>query len=436
MNEHPDFVKNALISTIEDMSHRVEAFVRHPGKDFSRNRIFDFLTMLKFILSMGSNTIATEIFHFFSYENFPAAPVFVQQRTKILPVAFQYLFRAFHASAAPEPKLFHGDQLLAADGSKIVLPYNAHDEAACHPKDHYNALHLNTLYDLCSKYYVDAEINPESKAGEPGAAVEMMNRVADKYPVILVADRGYENYNLFANVEERLFDYVIRIKDRGSNGILSGIELPDEDEFDLERHVILTRHGTGSAMVNPKGYKFLSKKARFDYISDLNAPDYELTIRFVRFRVSEDNYYALATSLPAGDMPVELLKEIYRLRWGIETSYGLAKHVLGLEAVHSKRLECIIQEIYAQLIMYNFSMYMATVLQPGQKKRKHPVQINYIQALKLCMDFFRSFPAGIFSGGLFVLPKIHLIRKKQSIPLLKYTLSCCFKKRPGQWRLS
>ena len=389
MNEHPDFVKNALISTIDEMSNHIETFVKKPGRDFSRKRVFDFPTMLKFILSLGSSTISSEIFRFFSYENFPTTPAFVQQRTKILPEAFQYLFRAFHASAAPKPKLFHGYQLLAADGSKAIFPYNARDEAACHPKDHYNALHLNTLYDLCSKYYVDAKINPETKAGEPGAAVEMIERISDKNPVILVADRGYENYNLFAHAEERLFDYVIRIKDRESNGMLSGIELPDEDEFDVERRVILTRHSTGPALINRKTYKLLSQKTRFDYITDLNAPDYELTIRFVRFRVAPDKYYALATSLTAEDMPVEMLKEIYRLRWGIETSYRWEKHVLGLEAVHSKKLECIMQEIYAQLIMYNFSMYIAAGLQPEQKKRKHPVQINYTQALKICMYFFR-----------------------------------------------
>lgn len=264
MNEHPDFVKNALISTIDEMSNHIETFVRRPGRDFSRKRVFDFPTMLKFILSLGSSTISSEIFRFFSYENFPTTPAFVQQRTKILPEAFQYLFRAFHASAAPKPKLFHGYQLLAADGSKAIFPYNARDEAACHPKDHYNALHLNTLYDLCSKYYVDAEINPETKAGE-----------------------------------------------------------------DVERRVILTRHSTGPALINRKTYKLLSQKTRFDYITDLNAPDYELTIRFVRFRVAPDKYYALATSLTAEDMPVEMLKEIYRLRWGIETSLSLGKTCIG-----------------------------------------------------------------------------------------------------------
>ena len=64
-------------------------------------------------------------------------------------------------------------------------------------------------------------------------AADMVKQLDEKYPVILLADRGYETYNLFAHVEERLFDYVIRIKDFNSNGILSGIDFPDEDEFDI-----------------------------------------------------------------------------------------------------------------------------------------------------------------------------------------------------------
>ena len=41
----------------------------------------------------------------------------------------------------------------------------------------------------------------------------MVDRISEKYPVIIMADRRYENYNLFAHIEERLFDYVIRIRD-------------------------------------------------------------------------------------------------------------------------------------------------------------------------------------------------------------------------------
>ena len=37
--------------------------------------------------------------------------------------------------------------------------------------------------------------------------------------VILVADRGYENYNIFAHAIEKGWKFAIRVKDKNSNGI-------------------------------------------------------------------------------------------------------------------------------------------------------------------------------------------------------------------------
>ena len=41
-----------------------------------------------------------------------------------------------------------------------------------------------------------------------------------------MADRGYENYNLFAHIEERLFDYVVRVRDSDNSCMVSGLNLP------------------------------------------------------------------------------------------------------------------------------------------------------------------------------------------------------------------
>ena len=52
--------------------------------------------------------------------------------------------------------------------------------------------------------------------------------------VILVADRGYENYNIFAHAIEKGWKFAIRVKDKNSNGIASGLNLPPNDEFDID----------------------------------------------------------------------------------------------------------------------------------------------------------------------------------------------------------
>lgn len=389
MNKHPNFVKNTLCSIIASMAQNVENFVREPGKDFSRRRTFDFETLIQFVLSLGGNTLATEITNFFSYEAFPSASAFVQQRQKVLPEAFRHLLGEFNRRIDAPPKLFHGYQLLAADGSVLTLPYNPSEMQNVRTTDHYNFLHLSTLYDLCSKRYVDAEVCSGTKTAEAQAAAIMVDRLPDRYPVIFLADRGYESYNLFAHVEEHLFDYIIRIKDADSNGILSGCTLPDSEVFDTTKELVITRHSTGPAAVNPQKYKYVTKTSGFDYLPDLQTPDYELSTRFVRFQLKDGSYVTLATSLSEQDFPPEVLAEIYHMRWGIETSYREVKHSLGMVYWHSKKAACITQEVYAHLIMYNFSMYIAADLKPEQQRSKYPMQINFTQAFKICMDFFR-----------------------------------------------
>ncbi|WP_157047798.1 transposase [Cellulosilyticum ruminicola] len=89
----------------------------------------------------------------------------------------------------------------------------------------------------------------------------------------------------------------------------------------LQKRIVITRHSTGSAAVNPKKYKYFTKQSRFDFIENSKCPDYEMTIRFVRFKIIDDSYEAIATSLSEDRFSVEELKEIYRKRWAIETYF-------------------------------------------------------------------------------------------------------------------
>lgn len=119
--------------------------------------------------------------------------------------------------------------------------------------------------------------------------------------------------------------------------MLSGIELPELDEFDITKQIVITRHSTGPAAINRKKYKYFSKDNRFDYIENSKSPDCKLTIRFVRFKLTNDSYKVLPTSLPEDLFTVEELKEIYKQRWGIETGFREVKYILGLTVFHSKQ---------------------------------------------------------------------------------------------------
>lgn len=69
----------------------------------------------------------------------------------------------------------------------------------------------------------------------------MIERSAVSGDVTVIADRGYESYNVFAHVEQKGWKYVIRVKDISSNSILSSLKLPKTDKFDATVSKILTR---------------------------------------------------------------------------------------------------------------------------------------------------------------------------------------------------
>ena len=79
------------------------------------------------------------------------------------------------------------------------------------------------------------------------------------------------------------------------------------------------------------------------------------------------------------------------MRWGIENSFRELKYHVGLIAFHSKKKECVIQEIFARLIMYNFSMLITENLSADDDKQNtYRYKTNYAAAIYACVKFYRS----------------------------------------------
>ena len=104
-----------------------------------------------------------------------------------------------------------------------------------------------------------------------------------------------------------------------------------------------------------KGYKYLAKSSPFDFL-DSEHPFYELSFRIVRILLPNGNYECLITNLDRKEFSTEKLKTLYKMRWGIETSFRKLKYTIGMSNLHSKNPEYICQEIFGKLILYNFTM--------------------------------------------------------------------------------
>lgn len=393
MMEHAKTVKKKLLSLINHMDQNRKDFVSNPDKDFTRKGKLPFTKLIHLMLAMGGKSLNKEILSYFDYDpDACSKSAFVQKRDKLNEYTFQYLLNK-SAKTIENPKCYNGYRLLAVDGSSLNIPLNPKDPLTYvqhkNVETGYNSLHLNGLFDLCNKLYLDATIQKGKNMNEYRALIDMVDRSEVTNDAILIADRGYESYNVFAHVHEKNWRYIIRGKDVTSNGIAARLALPDCDEFDETITLTLTRRQTNEVKAYPERYRFLPINVSFDYFTN-DTKGYPITFRVVRIKLSDTAYETLFTNLDVSTFPADILKHLYHLRWGIETSFRELKHAIGLTAFHSKKVTFNIQEIFARLVMYNFCEMIITPIILQKMDRKHVYQVNFTMAIHICMQFLRQ----------------------------------------------
>ena len=391
----PKKLKKILRNSIQEISAHPELFVQNPTKDFVRERKLPFEQVLKVILAMTGKSLRGELMDYFNLNTaMPTVSAFVQQRNKIDHHAFEALFHTF-TNTVDEACLFKGYRLFAVDGSDLHTPTNREEKESFYEgangQKSYNLFHLNALYDLQRRIYVDAIVQKSRCANEHKAFVEMIDRNNSNIPIIYIADRGYESYNNMAHIIEKGQKFVIRARDINKHGLIFGMNLSQEDEFDVSVRFGLTRQRT--KQVKDSDLKFISHTSPFDYLPQTSRKSvmmqpYYLSFRIVRFKLTEDTYEVLLTNLNENEFSLSELKKLYAMRWGIETSFRDLKYSLALSYFHSRKTENILQEVFAKLIMYNFAELITSHVVVKQKNRKHSYRINFSAAVHICRKFF------------------------------------------------
>ena len=397
MEKRSETVKKALDSAIDTIIRDKANYVNNPEKDFTRNRKASMKDIMKLILSMEGGSLNKEMYNYAQTTGISLTPAaFVQQRSKISSSAFYALFHLFNATCC-DKKTYRGYHLLAVDGSGINQFRDPNADtfvinASC--PNGYNQMHLNALYDLCNKTYVDFELQPKPMANEHKAMLAILRR--KKYPSnsIIIADRGYESFNLFAHFLSFKTPFLLRIRG-GAGGMKEVKKMP---MISLDRDITFEVTTTNTKEDREKGRYFIytgSKRNKANspntYIRQWDFPSpYTLSFRVVRFLLDSGEYETIATSLPREKFPPEEIKKIYYMRWGIETSFRELKYNIGLINLHCKKDDLVKQELYAALIMYNFCSRIANVIaiQP-QSQKKYQYKINFTMAVYLCRKYYR-----------------------------------------------
>lgn len=259
----------------------------------------------------------------------------------------------------------------------------------------YNQLHVTPIYDVLNKTYQYCCIQPQPKQDEIGALVSMLTWFEFKEKTLIVADRGFEGYNVFVHlIEKSNVDFLIRVKqDRSAMREISKlpmIELDTEVSFtvtttqtnvDKQNNYILVK----TRKNENKKYSDKTRMGRWDFQSP-----YSMKFRVVRILLDSGEYETLATSLPRS-VTKEEIKELYHARWGIETAFRELKYGLGLVNLHGKKDDFVKQEIYVSMIMANFCSRIVNQIVIKQKKNNiYEYQVNMALAIHICRKFFRS----------------------------------------------
>ena len=364
---------DALNASISRLSENIGSYRKRP-QDFTRNGKLPFEKLVKVTLNMQGNSLNAEL-----QEAFPelsermTESAYVQARDKLSLPVFKDLLSDYNRSA-PQ-KLFNEKyRLCAIDGTDFTTPWNPKSAFVMdtnkrngEPTKPYCQIHANILYDLMSKQYMDCVLQPKNASDEIAAALEMVRNQPTGIPFINIMDRGYGSFNLIETMNRiKNCHYVIRANTVG--GIKEITSLPDE-ECDHGIAIPVTtspagymkRRANGEPVHKINAYKRHYKENRSPK-SVVQRWDFEdnctIKCRAVKFLINDpdtgkDAWEVLITNLSRFEFPIAKMKELYHMRWGIETSFRDMKYSLGAINFHSKKDEANQIEIYAHLIMFN-----------------------------------------------------------------------------------
>ena len=348
-------------------------------KDFTRNRLLSFTCVVLILLNMLKKSLQDELDNFFQVMLDGKTPVrevtksaFTQARKKLKYTAFVALNKTQidHFYDHFEIRKWQGYRLLAIDGSMSDLPdtqpirdefgvWQPHSGGEC-PK-----ARLSQLFDPLNEVTIDALIKPKS-VGERAMAEEHLSHVG--YKDLILMDRGYPAFWLFALILSRKADFCVRV-DTCNWSAVKRFLTSGKDE------VVIKLPPSENAKKVCKEKKLSTKPIK---------------IRLVRIELESGSVEVLMTSLiDLERFPIELFKELYHQRWGVEEDYKLLKSRLEMENWTGKTVTSVYQDFHATMFTKNFAAMLAHPAQDeveiktvGLKYRYQINQTNLLSKLK------------------------------------------------------
>ena len=212
----------------------------------------------------------------------------------------------------------------------------------------------SVLYDVMNRIALDAVL-ASGKAYEVDLAIAHLQYTSAND--LLLMDRNYPSYLMMAELSQRQRAFVIRCS---ANSFTPARQLAK---------------GTG---IESRVVTIKVPQSQLAEIRKRGLPE-SITVRFVRVMLKTGEAEVLATSLvDECAYPSPDFAELYRLRWGIETLYGLLKTRLGLENFSGQSVEAIKQDFYATIYLTGIEAILTDAAQKqlDDRETRHPQIVN------------------------------------------------------------
>jgi len=360
-----------LVGFLNKYLHSTEFFHRHrlSEKYFSRTRKLPFSTVILFLMNFVRCSLQKELDGFFQLFQFSdrserkvTASAFCRARRKISFEAFvdlnQRLLSFFYQSFPV--RRWMGFRLLAVDGSTLRVPDN--DETrkffgVWHPAKTRKTCPLarvSLLYDVLNRITVHALMVPKGEGERSLAAKHVQNTGEGD---LLLLDRGYPAYWLFALILNRGSQFLCRMK---------------KDSV-LVREFL--RSGKREAIVTLK-----PSPAAIKFCQEKNLSTNPLKVRVLRFTLKNRVKVVLLTSLlDKRQFPLAELKELYTKRWSVETAYSHFKCRIEIENFSGKSPLAVLQDFHARVLTANLTAMIVHPVQDfiEEQAKNHPERLRY-----------------------------------------------------------
>jgi len=307
---------------------------------------------------------------------------YTQARAKLNYTAFeefaQMAANIFYKDG--EYEKYKGLRILAIDGSVTTLP-NTDDvkkefnpmKVKCQIKEFQKDVsqaRVSCMFDVLNNIAIDSSITNKNKSEKNDLLAYDERTLAIKHleycnqDDLTIMDRGYPSFELFAAVYSKT-NILCRIR---------------KNIFSKAKFLFDAHSEKKDVTLEINAPKYLRDELRIK-----NIPT-KMKIRFVQVVLDNKTVEVLATNVLDNTLlQTSDFKELYALRWGIETYFDLIKNRLSLENFTGQSALAVKQDFFATIFLTNYESAMTYDINEDLKEKTQ--NNKYVQKVNKAVSF-------------------------------------------------